>query len=72
MRLIGTNTHEMRLIGGRVVAVYTDGDGNEYRIRDGQRMYFSSPAGDERRDDWCPMCGGNHAHGDGTPGYSCE
>lgn len=21
--------------------------------------------------DWCPLCGGHHAPGNGTPGYSC-
>lgn len=63
--------HEMRRIDGRVIAVYTDAEGNDYRIRDGEREYLNTPAGDEDRPDWCPLCGGNHAPDDGTPGYSC-
>ncbi len=63
--------HEMRMAKGKIVAVYTDCDGNEYRIVNGEKRYFSGPAGDERRNDWCPLCGGNHEIGNGTPGYSC-
>ncbi len=66
------DVHEMRSVNGKNVAVYTDGDGNDYRIIDGEREYFSSPAGDENADDWCPLCGGNHGPDDGTPGYSCS
>lgn len=66
-----TNFYEMRRIDGRIVAVYTDKNGCEYRIRDGERHYFAAPAGDEDRADWCPLCGGNHGPEDGTPGYSC-
>jgi hypothetical protein len=63
---------ETRRVDGKIITVYTDLHSKEYQILNGQRVYFSSPAGDEDREDWCPLCGGNHPDGEGSPGYSCE
>ena len=37
---MATDEHEMRMIDGRIVAVYTDRDGDCYVIRDGERHYI--------------------------------
>lgn len=33
-----TNQHEMRMVAGRIRAIYTDG--REYYVRDGERVYL--------------------------------
>lgn len=43
--------HEMRMIRGRIRAVYIDGDGHEYLLVDGEREYLGSVGGAAERGD---------------------
>lgn len=45
-----TNDHEMRMVGGRIRAVYSDDDG-EYIIVDGDRVYLDTGDDDTEDDD---------------------
>lgn len=57
-----TDPHEMRMIDGRIVAVYTEEDGSTYRIIDGERHYLTGRpmrSAIHDADGVCVICGGD-------------
>lgn len=62
-----TDNHEMKMChDGRIRAIYTDGDGCEYAIIDGERDYsygYINTTPDDlhgRPGEFCPTCGSAH------------
>ncbi len=49
-----TDPHEMRMVNGRIRAVYTQDDGDEYTIQSGERVHLSRGAAEHFDDDHIP------------------